>query len=738
MRHPHLDSLSLDEKTSLLSGGSFWRSADIERVGITGATLTDGPHGVRKQDAAADHLGINESIPSTAFPTAAATGSSWDTDLLERMGAALGVESRELGVDVLLGPGVNLKRSPLCGRSFEYFSEDPLLSGKLGAAWVRGLQDQGVGASVKHFVANDQETDRQRISAEVDERTLRELYLRPFEIIVEEARPATVMCSYNRINGVFASENRWLLTSVLRDEWGFDGYVVSDWGAVTDAVAAVDAGLDLEMPPSHGRGPAAVAAAVQSGRISEDTIDEAASRILTVHERLRATRRPVTADWDAHHTLAREIAAASAVLLKNEGRILPLDPSNGGTIAVIGEFARTPRYQGAGSSHINPTRLDDALSAIRSRAGRNVAFAPGFTIDSDDDGSLRTQAVEIARTAEVAVVFLGLPPIDESEGYDRTHLELPRTQRQLVAEVLDVNKNVIIVLSNGSVVNMEDFRDQAPAILEMWLAGQAGGSATSDILFGDREPGGRLAETIPLRLKDTPAFVNWPGGDGRVHYGERVYIGYRWYDVTDRDVAYPFGHGLSYTEFAYSDLVLTADPEGAIVELSVSNVGERLGSEVVQVYVGDVESSVDRPIRELAGFLKVVLDPGQSKRIRVPVDGRAWSFWSKDGWRAETGDFEIAVGASSRDLRLVTTVTIDFPDSEPPLDSDSTLGDWVTHPRGLPVLEDALLGLHPEARNLTSGEVLRLSSSIPLRQLFGMAGSSDPNGLVSDLLARVQ
>ncbi|MGP2442699.1 glycoside hydrolase family 3 C-terminal domain-containing protein [Streptomyces sp. JW3] len=742
MRHPALKALTLPEKTALLSGGAFWQSADVERLGISGATLTDGPHGVRKQDAAADHLGINESIPSTAFPTAAATGSSWDPALLERMGAALGAESRELGVDVLLGPGVNIKRSPLCGRNFEYFSEDPLLTGKLGAAWVRGLQSQGVGASVKHFAANNQETDRQRVSAEVDERTLREIYLRAFEIIVAEARPATVMCSYNRVNGVFASQNHWLLTEVLRDEWGFDGYVVSDWGAVIDHVAAVAAGLDLEMPSSRGRGAAAVRTAIEEGRLDESVVDTAVSRILTVHDRLRSSRTPVDPDAsaDSHHALAREIAAASAVLLANDGDLLPLNPDEGEAIAVIGEFARTPRYQGAGSSHINPTRLDTALASITGRTDREVLFAAGFGIEADVDDAadeaLRAEAVDVASRAEVAVVFLGLPPIAESEGYDRTHLRLPKAQLRLLDEVAAVNDKVVVVLSNGSVVQLDGVRARTASILEMWLSGQAGGSATADILFGDREPGGRLAETIPLRLEDTPAHVNWPGSEGRVHYGERIYVGYRWYDTTDREVAFPFGHGLGYTTFDYADLTVEADATGATAEVTVVNTGDRTGSEVVQLYVSDVEASVDRPVRELAAFEKITLDPGTSTRVRLVVDARAWSFWSRDGWRVESGDFVVSVGASSRDLRLSRNVTIEVPESSVRLDADSTLGEWVTHPGGLAVLETALPRLHPEAKNLTSGETLRLSASIPLRQLMGMAGADDPHALVDELLTR--
>ncbi|KQP70046.1 beta-glucosidase [Microbacterium sp. Leaf288] len=742
MNHPQLKNLTLEEKASLLSGGSFWTSAAIERVGIEAATLTDGPHGVRKQDGQADHLGINDSLPSTAFPTAAATGSTWDPELLERLGEALGRESRVLGVDVLLGPGVNIKRSPLCGRNFEYFSEDPILTGKLGAAWVRGIQSQGVGASVKHFAVNNQETDRQRISAEADERTLRELYLRGYEIIVEESRPATFMCSYNRINGVFASENRWLLTTVLRDEWGFDGYVMSDWGAVTDRVPTLEAGLDLEMPTSSGRGTAAIVDAVQRGQLDESVVDVAAARVVDVHERLRADRVEITeVDWDAHHELARELAAASAVLLKNEGDILPLPADDGGPIAVLGEFARSPRYQGAGSSHINPTRLDDALNAIRDRTSRTVLFAPAFAVEEEgpiagDDEALLAEARDTAAQADVTILFLGLPSIDESEGYDRTHLRLPARQLRVLEAVLKVAPKVVVVLSNGGVVDVSSFDSRVDGILETWLSGQAGGGAVSDILFGDREPGGRLAETIPLRLEDTPTLINWPGANGKVYYGERIYVGYRWYDKTARDVAYPFGHGLGYTSFAYSDLTVDADHTGARVQVTVTNTGSRRGADVVQVYVADPEASVDRPVRELAGFQKVTLESGASQRVVIDLPARAWAFWD-DGWRAESGRFGVAVGTSSRDIRLSTEVEIAIPDDIRALDEDSTLNEWMEHPEGRLLLETELANLHPEARNLTGGETLRLAGSIPLRTLVGMAGASDPGTLVNSLLARL-
>ncbi|MGW1269846.1 glycoside hydrolase family 3 C-terminal domain-containing protein [Streptomyces sp. NPDC002491] len=726
-----------------MSGATFWATRAVPRAGIPSATLTDGPHGVRLQRAAADHLGIHDSEPATSFPTASATGSSWDPELVEEMGRALGREARALGVDVLLGPGVNMKRSPLCGRNFEYFSEDPLLSGALGAAWVKGVQSQGVGAAVKHFAANNQETDRMRIDVQVDERSLREIYLPAFERTVRESAPATVMCSYNKVNGVRASENRWLLTDVLRTEWGFDGYVVSDWGAVADPIAAVSAGLDLEMPTTGGLSPARIVAAVQDGQLDEAVVDDAVSRILHVHDRLRDARLEVdSVDVGAHHELARRIAAESTVLLANDGDLLPLDARTGGAIAVIGEFARSPRYQGGGSSHLNPTRVDDALSALRSRTDREIVFAPGFALDGSDDAALRQEAVALARDAAAVVLFLGLPDQAESEGFDRTDIRLPDTQRELVEEVLAVNRDVVVVLSNGGVVTLDGIAGEAPAILETWLGGQASGSAAADVLFGIAEPGGRLAETIPLTLAQTPSHVNWPGSHGVVRYGEGVYIGYRWYDATDLDVAYPFGHGLSYTAFSLSDLEVTVpDPARPYAECSVTieNTGERFGSEVVQVYVSDRISSVDRPSRELKGFVKVRLEPGERRVVRLELDDRAFAFWGPRGWTVEPGQFDIAVGTSSRNLPLAATVALAVPRPPVALTPDSTVGEWFADETARSVLRPVLTQLDSSGAAITD-EALRMMESIPLRTMisFGLQSGVDPGDVVRDLLDQVQ
>ncbi len=562
MSIPDVTELTLEEKASLTSGASFWYTKPIERVGVPALMVTDGPHGLRKQREGGDHLGIGDSVPATCFPPAVGLGSSWDVELIHRVGEALGTETSIENVAVLLGPGINIKRSPLCGRNFEYLSEDPIVSGVLGAAIVNGIQSKGVGTSLKHFAANNQENDRMRSSSDVDPRPLREIYLRGFQRVVEDAQPWTVMCSYNRINGVYASEDPWLLTQVLRDEWGFEGLVVSDWGAVNERVPGLAAGMDLEMPSSNGVTDAQIVAAVQDGSLDESVVDVAAGRVLDLvrkaTEGAGAVEGPL--DVDAHHALAREAAGRSIVLLKNDaprqgqGPVLPL--AKDAKLAVIGEFAEKPRYQGAGSSMINPTRLDTALDEIRALATGDVAYAQGFSnaleVSADETAALRDEAVAAASAADVAVVFLGLPARLESEGYDREDIDLPAAQLELLDAVLAANPNTVVVLSNGGVVALP-FADRVPAILEAWLLGQAGGGATADVLFGEVNPSAKLTETIPVRLEDTPAFLDFPGEFSHTRYGEGLFVGYRWYDARRLEVAFPFGHGLSYTTFSYAD-----------------------------------------------------------------------------------------------------------------------------------------------------------------------------------------
>nr|WP_240930708.1 glycoside hydrolase family 3 C-terminal domain-containing protein [Isoptericola sp. BMS4] len=736
----------MEEKASLLSGLDFWHTQPVERDGETlvpSVMVTDGPHGLRKQDESADHLGLGNSVPATCFPTAAALGSTWDADLLHRVGEALGRETRANDVAVLLGPGVNIKRSPLCGRNFEYLSEDPVVAGDLATALVEGIQSTGVGTSLKHFAANNQEADRMRVSADVDERTLREIYLPAFERVVTRAQPWTVMCAYNKVNGTYASQHDWLLTTVLRDEWGFDGLVVSDWGAVRDRVAAVAAGLDLEMPATGGRTDAQVVAAVRAGELDESVVDTAARRVLRLlAQTLPALDAPGAVDADAHHALAREAAAAGTVLLKNDPvdgeALLPLDPGTLADVAVIGELARTPRYQGAGSSQVNPTRLDDALTALRAAAGADLPFAPGYTIAEgpDDDRSPATlvaEAVEVARGARTAVVFLGLPAADESEGYDRDHMDLPPAQVALLEAVAAANPRVVVVLSGGSAISVAPWRDAVPALLVGWLGGQAGGSGVADVLTGAVTPSGKLTETLPLQLEDNPSHGNFPGELGHVRYGEGVLVGYRWYDARRMEVAYPFGHGLSYTTFAFDDVAAEVTGAGrdarVRVRARISNTGTVAGAEVVQVYVGDPEAQVQRPERELKAFAKVRLEPGASQVVELALDARDLSYWHPvlGRWVVEGGEFVVSVGASSRDLRGSVTVDVAGEDVALPLGELSTLGEALAHPVAGPPIRGALDGspLDPE--------MLAMATDMPLVVLadFGMGG------LDRDALARL-
>ncbi|WP_129978082.1 glycoside hydrolase family 3 C-terminal domain-containing protein [Rhodococcus sp. Q1] len=716
--------LTVEERASLTSGLDFWHTEPIARENIPSIMLTDGPHGVRKQTAEGDHLGLHSSVPATCFPPAVALGCSFDPELLERVGAALGAEARALQVGVLLGPGINIKRSPLCGRNFEYLSEDPLLSGVLGAALVHGMQSQGVGASLKHFAANNQETDRMRVSADVDPRPLREIYLRAFERVVRDAQPWTVMCSYNRINGVYSSRNPWLLTDVLRGEWGFEGLVVSDWGAVDDRVASLAAGLDLEMPSTGGRTDAEIVAAVRAGTVDESVLDTAAARVIELVQKAVAASDPgATFDADAHHALAREVAGQSIVLLRNENDLLPL--ATDANIAVIGELARTPRYQGAGSSRIEPTRLDNALDEIRSLSGRDVPFAAGYALDGSDSPALVDEAVERAADADIAVVFLGVPAELESEGFDRDDLELPQRQTALLDAVLTANPNVVVVLSNGGVVRLSGFADRVPAIVEGWLLGQAGGGAVANVLYGHVNPSGRLAETVPIRLEDTPAHTNFPGEHGHVRYGEGLFVGYRSYDARRLDVSFPFGHGLSYTTFEYSDAAVESDGD-LTVHVTVTNTGGRAGAEVVQVYVGAPGSSVARAPRELKGFAKVRLDSGESQRVAVSIRRDDLAYWDTrvDSWVVEGGTYSIDIGASCRDIRQTLTVDVTGDAVRIPLTMESSLGELFQNPVAAEIVLQAFGSLGGEVG--VDESVLKMAASMPLGRLAGFAPGVEP------------
>ena len=711
--------LSLEEKAALTSGADFWTTKSIDRVAIPSLMLTDGPHGLRKQGGDTDHLGLAGSIPATCFPPAVGLSASFDPDLAERVGVALGVESAIEDVAVILGPGINIKRSPLCGRNFEYMSEDPIVSGAMGAGLVRGIQSQGVGSSLKHFAANNQETDRLRVSSDVDPRTLREIYLRGFQRVVEDAQPWTIMCSYNRINGVYASEDPWLLTTVLRDEWGFEGIVVSDWGAVNSRVAGVIAGMDLEMPGSSGRTDAEVVAAVQDGSLDEAALDTVVDRLIDLTRKAQA--RPAASsplDVDAHHALAREVAGRSIVLLRNSGGILPLQPS--ANLAVIGEFARTPRFQGAGSSQINPTRVDTALDEIRALSDGEVAFAAGYTIGADADAdstALRDEAVAAASAADVAVVFLGVPAHEESEGFDREHIDLSAAQLELLDAVLSANPNVVVVLSNGGVVALP-FADRVPAIVEAWLLGQAGGGGTADVLFGVVNPSGRLAETIPLRLEDTPAFGSFPGEHGHSIYGEGLLVGYRWYDARHLPVAFPFGHGLSYTTFSYGEATASVDGSGdVVVTVPVTNTGAVAGREVVQAYTSLPGSSVQRAPRELKAFASVLIEPGETVRVELRLRRSELAYWDTrvDRWIVESGEYVVDLGSSSRDLHTRTTVAVSGDEVVLPVSLGSSFDELLVDP----VIGAEFAAVIDEKFGSEGGEMLKMLGNFPVGRLDG-------------------
>lgn len=656
--------MSLQEKTTQLSGDSFWYLAGNERLEIPRVMITDGPHGLRKQARQADHVGAHRSVPATCFPTACALASSWNPALLEQIGQALGDECVAEQVTVLLGPGMNIKRHPLCGRNFEYFSEDPLLTGKLAAAMVRGVQSRGIGTSIKHFAANNQEHGRMTVDAIVDERTLRELYLRGFEIAVREAQPWTVMCAYNRLNGTYCSEHDWLLNQVLRDEWGFEGLVVTDWGAANDRPAGVAAGLDLEMPGSGGMNNERVLRAVQAGELDEAAVDRAVVRTVSLNL-LGAdlATREQTVDGASHHALARQAAVESAVLLTNDG-LLPLTGSE--RIAVVGAFAQRPRYQGAGSSQVNPRSLDDAWTVLQAAVddAATLTFAAGYDGRlSAADQTLIDEAVAAAAQADVAVLFAGLPGLYESEGFDRSHMALPAQQDALIEAVCAANPRTVVVLANGAPVLMP-WAEQPAAILESYLAGQAGGSAVVDLLLGAASPSGKLAETFPLAQTDLLADASFPGSGRQVQYREGLYVGYRYFDSADVAVRFPFGHGLSYTRFDYGPPSLSAASfqPGDRLQLTVpvTNAGERDGAEVLQLYVAPSAAGLDRPAQELKGFAKLALTAGETGTAQVEIGDDAFAIYDRgdQSWKVLPGVYELRIGASSRDLRQRVSVTV--------------------------------------------------------------------------------
>lgn len=615
VKYKHLiDQMTLSEKCGLLSGRDMWNTKSIERLGISSVFLADGPTGVRKQVDEGDHLGLNESLPATCWPTAAALACSWDPELCEKTGNLLGKEAVSQGVNVVLGPGLNIKRSPLCGRNFEYFSEDPYLSGKLAAGFIRGIQGQGIAACPKHFAANSQELNRMNSNSVLDERTLREIYLTNFEIAVKEGRPKAIMTSYNRVNGTYANENEHLLQDILMKEWGFSGVVMSDWGGSNDHVEGVRAGSHLEMPGTGGDSDRQLEQAVREGRIPEELIDQRVDELLDLifSVQLPGYDKDLSFDADLHHAMAEKAAEQTVVLLKNESRILPL--KKGARVAIIGDFAANPRYQGAGSSMVNPTRLESTLDVIDRFELENIGYAQGFRRNGQPDRKLESQALELAKQAEAVLLYMGLPEIFETEGMDREHMRLPDNQVELLYKLNAVNPNIIVILAAGSTVEMP-WIDDCAALVYGGLGGQAGAAALLKVITGQVNPGGRLAETIPLRYEDMPVSAYYPGRQYSAEYRESLYVGYRYFETAGREVRFPFGFGLSYTAFEYSGLDITENQ----VSLMLKNTGKMAGAEVVQVYICCPGGRVFRPAKELKGFKKVFLEPGESKTVTIPL-----------------------------------------------------------------------------------------------------------------------
>ena len=640
-----VQSMTLEDKIALCSGASFWQTKAYEKYGIPSLFMCDGPHGLRKQEreGGADMLGVNESRPATCFPAEVTTAGSWDPDLTERIGAAIGEEAKAQGIGLVLGPGVNMKRNPLCGRNFEYFTEDPALAGKLAAGFIRGIEAQGVGSSLKHFAANSQEYCRFNSDSVMDERTLRELYLPAFETAVKEGQPATVMCAYPKLNGVHCSDHKELLTDILRDEWGFKGLVVTDWGAMSDRIEGFRAGCDLNMPGGSDYMEKEVVQAVREGSLPESLIDRSAARVLHLVFRAAETQKAqVSFDEEAHHALARQAAEQGAVLLKNEGGLLPLKPDT--KIAVIGSMAKALRYQGAGSSHINPTCVSQPLDFLPS-----AAYAPGCTDKGDTTDELLAEAVRTAQTADIAIIFAGLPGSYESEGFDRQDMKMPKGHLRMIEAVTKANSHTVVVLLCGAPVECP-WADSAQAILYMGLPGQAGGEAIANLLYGKANPCGKLAESWPIHYEDCVS-APYYGKTKDALYCEGIYTGYRYYDKAGKAVRWPFGYGLSYSRFAYSDLLV----EGSRITATVTNTGDVPGAEVAQLYIQPPQDGINRPIRELKGFRKVFLQPGKSQTVSFPLDDRCFAVW-QNGWRVPEGDYTLCVGPSSRELPLTCTL----------------------------------------------------------------------------------
>ncbi|MFW5809076.1 MAG: beta-glucosidase family protein [Halanaerobium sp.] len=681
-----LKEMTVEEKAEICSGAGRWKTNSIKRLDIPAIMMADGPHGLRKELENEEKASMGESIEAICFPTASALACTWDRDLMTKMGETLGEESQTEDINILLGPGVNIKRSPLCGRNFEYFSEDPLLASELAANYVKGVQSLGVGTSLKHFAANNQEHRRLTVDAQIDERTLREIYLSAFEKVVKEAQPWTVMCAYNKVNGTHASEHKRLLTEILKEEWGHKGFVVSDWGAVNYRDRGIEAGLELEMPSSYGDGKKAIVDAVEAGSLSRESLNRAAARILKiVFTAVENDRDDLAYNKAEHHKLAREIAADSMVLLKNEAEILPLKKSD--SLAVVGAFAKKPRFQGGGSSHIKPYQVDNAYAELNKYAEVGLPYAAGYEVDKDEiDPELTAEAKKLAEENDKLIVFVGLPDRYESEGYDRDKLEMPPNQNQLINELAEINENIVVVLSNGSPVTMP-WLNRVKGVLEAYLTGEAAGGAAADILFGRVNPSGKLAETFPQKLSDNPSYLFFPGEKDKVEYREGIFVGYRYYDSKEVEPLFPFGYGLSYTDFEYSDLKIEeteiTDQQRVKLSLKVKNTGDVYGKEIVQLYIADPESTVIKPEKELKEFDKVELEPGQEKIIEFELGKRAFAYYNTeiDDWYVESGEYEILIGSSSRDIRLKEQLKVEAT-VELPVEYtiNTNLGDIISDP----------------------------------------------------------
>ena len=731
-----ISKMTLEEKAGMCSGSDFWHTKAVERLGIPAIMVSDGPHGLRKQDTAGDHLGINDSIKAVCFPAGCGTAASFNRELISNMGEILGNECQAEGVSVILGPAINIKRSPLCGRNFEYYSEDPFLATEMAGSLIKGVQSKNIGTSIKHFLANNQETRRMTSSSEVDERTLREIYLAAFEGAIVTQKPWTVMCSYNRINGVYAAENEEYLTKVLRDEWKFDGFVMSDWGAMNSRVEDLVAGMELEMPGSGGFNDKLIVEAVQNGSLKEEVVDRACERMLNIIYRYEENRdKTAVFDRDKDHEAARKVAEETIVLLKNDG-ILPLNEKD--DIAFIGKYAKKPRFQGGGSSHINCHKVFSAMDAVVSLS--NITFAQGFNDDKDEiDEAMMAEAVEAAKKAKIAVVFAGLPDAFESEGFDRSHMRMPECQNELIKRVAKVQPNTIVVLHNGSPVEMPWIND-VKGIVEAYLGGQAVGGACVDILFGKVNPSAKLPESFPIKLEDNPSYLYYVGEKDIVEYREGVFVGYRYYDSKKMDVLFPFGHGLSYTTFEYSNLKVNkesiTDQDTVKVSVDVKNTGKMEGKEVVQLYVADKESTVIRPAKELKGFEKVSLKPGETKTVEFELGMRAFAYWNTTlhDWHVETGDYDILIGKSSRDIVCRKTIHVDSTVKVPvQYTLNTTMGDLMENPDAMKILGGLMGGgqAFGESREIEGGEAAKeampkemmeaMMKYMPLRALLSFA-----------------